>query len=36
MWRKGQAAIVSRILRCQQNLAPHFDFYRDNPLIFPP
>jgi hypothetical protein len=22
-------------LRCQPNLAPHFDFYRDNPQIFP-
>jgi len=22
-------------LRCQPNLAPHFDFYHDNPQIFP-
>jgi hypothetical protein len=31
----AKTTIVSRILRCQPNLAPHFDFYRDNPPIFP-
>jgi hypothetical protein len=34
-WRKARTESVSQILRCQPNLAPHFDFYRDNPEIFP-
>jgi len=33
-WR-AQLAIVSPILRCQPDLAPHFDFYHNNLRVFP-
>jgi hypothetical protein len=31
----AKTTIVSRISRCQPNLAPHFTFYRNNSRIFP-